>query len=468
MNSFEEYWSARIVLTDYLLLPVYCIILIFIASRIKLKVLNDAYEKKYFIPGLLVKIIGGIGLCLIYTYYYHEGDTSMYYGYSVAIAKLLFKDPVTFFSILFLPARYDYYCALVDTGDPFLEYYLFYNTQSFIIAKYTTLFAFLGMFRYILMTIVLASISYIGIWKIFRLFISQIEGTKSALVFSFLFIPSVAFWGSGILKDTYTYSATCWFIYCSYNLLISKRRIFWNSTGLIICGYLLLSVRPFMLYIVLLGIIIMLIHYYFFTIKSARLRTALTPVILIVFGGGGILLLSYLGSIAGKEYSSLDKLLEKAYVTQQDLKQEYYCGNSFDIGNFEPTIPSVLSFAPQAVIAGLFRPFIWEARNPVMVVSALENTLLLLLTLYVILVSLITLVKNGLKFMLRNLFDNSLVVFSLVYAIPYAFMIGLSTANFGALVRYKIPLIPFFLASLFVIIHRYNKDKAYISKKESK
>jgi hypothetical protein len=35
--------------------------------------------------------------------------------------------------------------------------------------------------------------------------------------------------------------------------------------------------------------------------------------------------------------------------------------------------------------------------------------------------------------------------------------VGLATANFGSLVRYKIPLMPFYVASLFIIRH-YDKQ----------
>ncbi|MBL0097766.1 MAG: hypothetical protein IPP46_15650 [Bacteroidetes bacterium] len=38
----------------------------------------------------------------------------------------------------------------------------------------------------------------------------------------------------------------------------------------------------------------------------------------------------------------VDSILEKAKVTQRDLKSDYYQGNSFDIGEFDSTLPSIL------------------------------------------------------------------------------------------------------------------------------
>ncbi len=109
--------------------------------------------------------------------------------------------------------------------------------------------------------------------------------------------------------------------------------------------------------------------------------------------------------------------------------------------------------------AGLYRPFLWEARNPVMLIAGIENFAMLLLSLYVLLLACVAIFKTGPGYMLRTMFDNSLIVFSFIFAITFAFSVGLTTANFGALVRYKIPLIPFFLSGLFIVIYKFNRER---------
>ncbi|MBA3705226.1 MAG: hypothetical protein H0W84_04825 [Bacteroidetes bacterium] len=103
-----------------------------------------------------------------------------------------------------------------------------------------------------------------------------------------------------------------------------------------------------------------------------------------------------------------------------------------------------------AISATLFRPFIWEARNPVMLLSGLENSYILMLTL---------LLMIKLKFI--NFFTfigkEPLVLFSMLFALFFAFSVGLATSNFGSLVRLKVPCIPFFVSSLFVIRYLYEK-----------
>ena len=81
---------------------------------------------------------------------------------------------------------------------------------------------------------------------------------------------------------------------------------------------------------------------------------------------------------------SADNLLDEAAVQNADLKRSVYGENSFDIGNFEPTLDGVLSVFRPAINAALFRPYITEVSNPAMLLSGIENTLTLVLTILVL------------------------------------------------------------------------------------
>ncbi|OFX56526.1 MAG: hypothetical protein A2046_14285 [Bacteroidetes bacterium GWA2_30_7] len=440
---------------DFIFIPFYFIIVIFIAHKIKQSISPSLPEKKYFLNGLIYKIIGGIGICLVYVYYYKDGgDTIWYFISSNTLQSMLMKSPSTYFSILLGNLDLD---NLLKYEADMRSVYYYNDFNSFSVVRFTSLISPFGLFLYIPITIILASISYIGIWKLFRLFCQEFPAIHKNMAFAILFIPSVAFWGSGILKDTYTLSATCWMVYSFYKVFIYKKKIVANIIAIIVMSYILISIRPFMLYISLISLILMLTHYYLTTIKSAFIRFISLILILIVFWGGGIFTLVTLGEKAGGSFSTIDGMLEKASVTQQDLSKSYYGENSFNIGTFEPTIKGILGKAPLAINAGLYFPYLWKANNPVMFIAGLENLMLLLLTLYVLLLIIVAIFKIGPRYMLKTLFDHPLVIFSLSYAIPFAFMVGLTTANYGALVRYKIPLIPFYLTSLFIIIHKFNR-----------
>ena len=85
----------------------------------------------------------------------------------------------------------------------------------------------------------------------------------------------------------------------------------------------------------------------------------------------------------------------------------------------------------------MFRPYIWETGSATMLISGIENIILLLLTAWVILTKPIRLIKS-----LRM---DPFLLFCLLFTLVLGFGVGLSTSNFGALVRYKIPFLPFFV-----------------------
>lgn len=453
---------------DYLILPIFLIIILFIVRNIKRKKVASHSPTDFFISGLFYKIAGGTGVCLIYEYYYiGGGDTTSYFYGANDLIQLLFKDFGLFLSYLFgnnSLENYYQFQSIVNINGYWA--YMHKDPNSFAVIRFTSILSLVGFKSFFGITIILASLSYIGIWKLFSLFIREFKDIKKSLAFAILFIPSVAFWGSGILKDTYTLSATCWMVYSFYMVFIDKKKLFANIIAIVVMSYILISIRPFMLYISLISLILMLTHYYLTNVKSIFIRIISLIMILVVFWGGGIFALINLGEQTGGAFSTIDGMLEKAAVTQQDLSRDYYGENSFNIGTFEPTIAGILAKAPIAVNAGLFYPYIWKANNPVMFIAGLENLVLLLLTLYVFLLIIIAIFKIGPRYMLKTLFDHPLVIFSLSYAIPFAFMVGLTTANYGALVRYKIPLVPFYLTSLFIIIHKFNRINIDKSDKE--
>ncbi len=92
----------------------------------------------------------------------------------------------------------------------------------------------------------------------------------------------------------------------------------------------------------------------------------------------------------------------------------------------------------------LFRPFVWEVRNPVMLLSALEAVFFLFMTFRVVWE-----MKVGRLWGLVG--KQPVVLFCVIFAVTFSFAVGVSSYNFGTLVRYKIPMMPFFLVALYVL-----------------
>ena len=107
---------------------------------------------------------------------------------------------------------------------------------------------------------------------------------------------------------------------------------------------------------------------------------------------------------------------------------------------------SIIKNIPAAINVTLFRPYPWETRNPVMLLSALESFALLIFTIRIF-------YRTGIGRTFKAIGSNATVFFCIFFSLFFGFCIGFTAYNFGALVRYKIPCIPFFVAGLFILNH---------------
>ena len=76
--------------------------------------------------------------------------------------------------------------------------------------------------------------------------------------------------------------------------------------------------------------------------------------------------------------------------------------------------------------------------------------------------TLYVLVRGGIFNFFRNIISDPLIMYCLLFAVVFGLFIGASTLNFGTLVRYKIPCLPFYSIALFLI---YEKAKEKAAKK---
>ncbi len=447
-----ELGSRFISIYDFILLPIYVLIVYFLARRAKEKYIEERPEYKYYIAGLLAKIGGGILFTLIYVYYYGAGDTTNYFVSAKAISRLFFEEPLVAAKIMLGNNTLETWIHFnADTGHPLSVMFL-YKPQAFAVMRLLVPFTMLGMNFIIPSAIVLAYFAYAGIWKFYSLLSRLYPSLYRMLAIGALFIPSVIFWGSGLMKDTFTLTATLWIIVNVFRIFIHKEKILKNFIILIINIHLLLWLKPYIL-IALIPAIITLIVYTNVQVKSNLIKFVVSPLLLFL-----IFFLSYstynFFSSGLDQYGDMESMLEKAQITQQDLiRAEQYGENFYNIGEFSPTIEGIASKAHIALISGLFRPFIWEAHGFIPFLSALESLFFIGFTLYVIF-------KIGLRKFFKFVSSESLLVVSFfIFALFLAFAVGLTTANFGALVRYRIPLLPFYFCGILIVYGKWKRWK---------
>ncbi len=401
---------------------------------------------KYLIPATLFKLLGAISLCIVYTFYYKEGgDATNYFLSSKTFVNVLFEldFPVLWKMLMFRSNN------IFDAGFHIYDTYgiLFANTDYYALftVVITAPFCLLGCQSFVCTTMLVSYFSLSGLMKLYKVFVEEFPDLQREFAISIFFIPSVFFWGSGLLKDTYTLSALGFFTFGVYNYFIKKRRKKHYLVILLLAAIGIISIKPYIFFAIMPGSLVWIFFNKITNIRNPLARAMVLPIMLIFLFGTLLLSMQYLADYLG-EYS-LDKVLDKAVKTQQDLiRGEEYGNNNFDIGKFDATVSGIALKIPVAINLALFRPYIWDARNPVMFLSGIENLFILGFTLYIIFS-----IKT--KILLKSMVGNPTFIFSFLFALFFAFSVGLTTANYGALVRLKIPCIPFYTASLFILYH---------------
>jgi hypothetical protein len=98
---------------------------------------------------------------------------------------------------------------------------------------------------------------------------------------------------------------------------------------------------------------------------------------------------------------------------------------------------------PASVLAGIYRPFIWESLNLSLILNGLESLLLLFLTIRFF-------VAKKLKERIFLIQKTEFLIFSLFFVLIIAYIAGYTSILFGVLVRIRAPLIPFFMLLLLI------------------
>jgi hypothetical protein len=439
-------------LFDIFIAIIYFLVIIGLAFIIQSKNINKCPEYKYFTKGLIAKLTGVIAFCLVYVFYYGGGDTVNYFLGSKALVGVLFQDFEKGIAVIFNTDSYlnSWYSFNPETGFP--PHYMWKDALTFSVSRFTSPFYILASGSFLVTSFFTAIFSYLGVWRLFRLFNTIYPGNSKALFYIMLLLPTLVFWGSGIMKDSYVLGSTCWITYNFHQIFIVRKKLFWNIIFIILNLFILLNTKAYVLISIFPGIVLWLNSAYLKSSKSFLSKAIKLPFFVLIFGVGGFYAFSNLSSLMGV-YGDVDTAIEQAQVIQQDLlRDEAYGSNSYNIGEIDGSISGMISIAPLAVFTAIYRPLFWEIGSPMMVVSVVENTILFIFSFYL-------LINIGPFRLVRILLSEPFLLYAFVFSILFAFGVGIAGTNFGALVRYKIPLVPFFFPMLFLVFKISSKKK---------
>lgn len=434
-----------ITITDFILLPIFLFIVFLVAAyfRNKYYPYNDPL-RKYFMWAFGLKIFGAIMLGIIYQFYYKGGDTLNYWHQTVLINSSFSESISTWFRLITSTANY----YDVDVNPYTNQMYWYGNGQpEYLISVLGALIGLFTMTTYLPTSVIFAALSFIGIWKMFIVFTKMYPRLKKQMAISFLFIPSVIFWGSGFMKDTITLSCLGWVTYFFYQIFYENKKLLLNISGALFFMYVIFVIKSYIVMAFLPAALLWGVGLLSYKVKDIRLILftryflyAASIAALVIVGG------RMQTEIFG-EYN-VESVGFKSYVTRDylyriSLEQD---GSAYTLGDMDPSLLGMLEKAPAGVNVTLFRPYFWEARKPIVMISAVEAFIFLVFTIAAI-------VRNNPLRAVQRVMSDETLQFCIIFTLVFAFAIGISTSNFGSLSRYKIPCMPFYTAFLFILFN---------------
>ncbi len=436
MYTYVNYW-------DFLLAPIYIYIFYRIVSRISQKKYSyDLYIQKKFIQGFWVKIAASICYVLFIQYYFGGGDTFMYFGYGRVMHNAIINDAS---NVSFLFSDKDSFFDYVQTitfeeAETTTGYMASLSNQ--MVVRFSCIFGFLSFQNYTITSLFFSMLSYIGIWRMYLFFINYFKQYKKEISFSFLFLPSFVFWGSGVLKESICLFAMGVLINTGFKIIYKKKVTVLNLFLVVFCTYLLVVIKSYIFYAIIIAFVISFAYHFMKNFNLfLKIFLGIFAVILLVFSAN-VILESIISSAANTD--NIENVIETAKVNKNNYED---LGGSFvDIGNFDASISGVITKIPNALVNVFFRPFLWEATSPILFISMLEAMFFLLLFLRV-------LIKTKIIFFVKNLAQEPIYIFSFVFVLFLGIIVGFTTYNFGTILRYKIPCMPF-LAMMLLLLNK--------------
>lgn len=396
---------------------------------------------KYYPRAFAFKMIFVLANCLFYIISYGAGGDSIgFWDGAVKLNNLFWKDPTLYFVELFSDPIDGGHMRNFDMTTGFPDSHIYGEIPSYFVCKVVSVFSFFTFKGYILLSFIFAFIATNASWKLFELVRSYNLHSDRILAIAIFFIPSLSFWCGGVSKDTFMWISVCYFLVNIYQILSpEKRSTIWNWLMMLVFLYVMYRVRSFMI----LAVLAPLLFAY-----SARLgRKFGKHSVRRFFMRFAIIGITVVGIMFFFQTSIADEYIQEAAVINEDMtNNKTYGTNRYDLGITDYSPAGMALAFPNSVIAGFYRPFIWESLSVSLLLNGIESIVLFYFT-FRFLVS-----KNILK-RIKRIRNQEFLIFAFFFAVILGYFAGFTSILFGVLVRFKAPLLPF----LVIILTSYLK-----------
>lgn len=395
-----------------------------------------------------VKVIAGFGLVYLYGHYYdpNHSDIYLYFNDSIFLKQAFLHDRTFFWNIIFEHNMAS--ASMMEKCEP-LRYwssghvdFIIHEKKLVILVNF--LFSFISWNNIYIHSMLMAFLAFIGQMGLYK-FIRKQTHIPSLIILAVVFlIPTVLLWSSTLLKESLIIFSVGMLLY-----YVGKWSQKWSLKYLIFsAGFFTLGllIKPYVIFSLCFPLIIFLLFKIF---KNLRFRQQSW----IVVSGFFLILLS-LWALSHTNHSPLQALSNKQsefvnLITQVEGNNHAVVGSKMEINRLNPTIPSLLLNAPKALVNVMFKPNFLDYQKPLYWLDILQNISVVILSLFALI-----------YYRKPTQQERPFLWLVVLYLICLFTIVGLVTPVLGAIVRYKMPALPF----LFMLIFTFLKETPSLKK----
>jgi len=423
--------------------------LVILYSTIFLLVIR--YSSFYRIKGIsfyiissifIIKILCGYFVYLIYSKLYYQreyADIFKYFDDGAILFSAIYENPFDYLRMLTgldsdAPHLYKYYEQMgfwIKSHN-----YNLYNDNRTVI-RFNALVYLFSFGNFNVHTVFINFLSFTGLIAIYKSFLPFFNKQKYELLGAVFLLPTIMFWGSGVLKEGILLFGVGIFIYNVFK--ITEKFDIWFLIGILASMYLLMLSKFYVLFALMPGIIS-----YICLVKFPRIKTWISfsmihIVFLCLFFGSKYIIPKYdlAATVVAKQHDFINMINELSESP----------GSKINIPILESNFWGIIKNVPNAIFNTVFRPHFADIHSIIVFPALIENLIIFLLIILTII-------------FLRP--KINIYVPPLVLCLSFVFILysltGLTTPVLGALVRYKMPALPFLVIGLLLI---FNTDKLY-------
>jgi hypothetical protein len=351
---------------DFIVSTCYALLLTWVIYRapfFKVEGLKSTHLSMVF----LLKVLAGVTLYLIYTYYYTDrskADVYRFYDDSAALYQLLFTHPKEFFTNL-LGLSSDFssggkYAHLMN------NWQLPYNNPMYndnrIVIRFHAILRIISFGSFNAHTVFFSFFSFTGLFLITKTFYQFIRDWKSEIFIGTQLIPSVMFWTSGCLKESILMLGMGIFIYSIFN----EKKIRWYLRGLLIIASILLILLT--KFYIMAALLPATVGYF----NSEKFKPSWQPMIFIF----NIVFLGLLAAFSHYIIPQINFLEILAFKQNNfvNLAVSEKAGSLITTTYLKPELTDILLKSPEALFNTLLRPYPWEAIGSIFkLIPTMEN-----------------------------------------------------------------------------------------------